>query len=329
MTIASVYRSVSILATATSQLEGNVYSKNQNVAHVSWITQPDPLLTGPAFFESTVTSLALHGNAFWRVWRNQRQEVITVRVLPPDEVSVGTRDGKPVYTYGNKEYDQTQIRHLALLRMPGQLRGLGPVQASRYELEAQLALQSYQNNWFNGGGIPQGVLTTDQVLNSKMADDYEARWNEKLANSNTPILGSGLKYSPLLLNPKDALFLEIANYGVAEIARLFGIPNAYLGVGIEGSSLTYSSAVDQDIQFLRYTLSAYLVEIEQAITALLPRRLQYKYDTAGLLRTADKTRYESYEIAIRSGWLTTEEVREKEGLDPSEVTSKVLQLESE
>jgi HK97 family phage portal protein len=320
--ISAVYRSVSILATSVSQMSGQVLRGTKTVTKPAWLSQPDPTMSVEAFNELTVTSLAMNGNAFWRIYRNERGDVLMAKVLDPNTVEVALRDGVRVYRHNQVELNANEIKHLELLRLPGQLRGVGPIQASRYSLEGMLALQGYQNEWFQGKGIPQGILKTEQPLNGSMADEYENRWNEKLANAaqagTTPIvvLGNGVDYKPIMINPKDAMYLDIAQFSVSEVGRLFGIPPHYLGSGIDGSSLTYSTAVDLDIAYLRYGLSQYLVEIESAISALLPRGTSYKFDTRSLLRTNDKLRFESYNLALTGGWLTIDEVRELEGLEP-------------
>ena len=320
--ITAVYRSISILSTSVAQMEGHCYKGKREVTAPAWLGQPDPNLSGQAFMELTVTSLATNGNAFWRIYRNARNEVISLVHLDPAQVAVSHKNGQIEYTYDGKVYNTSQIKHLALLRLPNQLRGVGPIQASRYALEGMLALQGYQNEFFLGKGVPQGILKTEQPLNGSMADEYEARWNAKLKaaadNNNAPIvvLGNGVDYKPILISPKDAMYLDIAQFSVSEVSRMFGIPPHYLGAGIDGSSLTYTTAVDLDIAYLRYGLSQYLIEIEDAITALLPRGTTFKMDTNSLLRTNDKSRYEAYKIAIDAGILTVDEVREREGLEP-------------
>ena len=66
LSLASVYRSVSILATAMKQMGIHAYREDIKVTPTPlWIRQPDAAITREAWMESTVNSLALAGNAYW------------------------------------------------------------------------------------------------------------------------------------------------------------------------------------------------------------------------------------------------------------------------
>ncbi len=53
----------------------------------------------------------------------------------------------------------------------------------------------------------------------------------------------------------------------------------------------------------------------------MPRGQYARFNRGSLLRTDLKTRYESYEIGLRAGFLTIAEVRELEDREPLPVTS--------
>ena len=56
--------------------------------------------------------------------------------------------------------------------------------------------------------------------------------------------------------------------------------------------------------------------IEDALTFLLPRGQQARFNYEGFLRSSTEQRYSSYATAITSGFLTIDEVREIEGREP-------------
>ena len=72
----------------------------------------------------------------------------------------------------------------------------------------------------------------------------------------------------------------------------------------------------RDLSLLKYAVGPWLVRLETALTDLVPRGAYVKFNAGGLLRTDLKTRYESYEIALRAGFLTVAEVRELEDREP-------------
>jgi hypothetical protein len=59
---------------------------------------------------------------------------------------------------------------------------------------------------------------------------------------------------------------------------------------------------------------AYLREIEQAFTSIIPRGQTARFKVDALLRTDTKTRMETYEIGLRAGIYQLPWVQQTEGL---------------
>jgi len=318
MGIAAVYRAVSILTVSVSQLPIEVVRGVEEIPAPSFIRQPDVKEAPHAFHEQTVSSLALNGNAYWLISRNGKREVSNLTVLNPNAVVIEQReDGTLVYNYGGKQYSTEDIKHLKLLRVPGSLYGLGPLQAARQEIRGTLDLGTYRDNWFSASGVPTGLLSTEQHLNEDSANAIRDRWNETQKERGTAVLGQGVKYEPIMLNPADALFIEVAQFSVNQIARLFGIPGTYLLTGIDGNSLTYANTEQLGLDFIRFTVSQYVKEIEQALSELLPRGQRARFNYNAFLRSDIGARYAAYQTALTAGFLTVDEVRKAEGLPPN------------
>ena len=130
------------------------------------------------------------------------------------------------------------------------------------------------------------------------------------------MLPKGIKYTPILISPKDAQWLEARAFTTTEIARLFGVPAGLLLAGVDGNSQTYSNIEQAWIEFSRFTLTGYTRKIEGELSRMLPAGMQAKFNYEGLLRADTKTRYESYQIAINCGLLTKDEARALEGREP-------------
>ena len=84
------------------------------------------------------------------------------------------------------------------------------------------------------------------------------------------------------------------------------------------NSQTYSNVEQEWLGFTRFTLLSYLRKIEEALTEFTPRGQTVRFNIETLLRTDTRSRYEAHKIAIESGFLTVNEVREIEGLPPLE-----------
>jgi HK97 family phage portal protein len=229
------------------------------------------------------------------------------------------------YSYrGTTEYKTTDIQHLKALSVPGNHYGLGPIQACQPELLSIKDTRDYASTWFTDSAIPSGVLKSDQMLSPDQAAAAKNAWNTTAgAKNGVAVLGNGLTYMPMYLNPKDAQFLENQGFGVQQICRLFGIPAQMMLASVDGTSMTYTSVEQEQIAFTRYTLSQYYVEIEAAMSSLLPRGTEARMNIDALLRSDTLTRYQAHQIALGAGFKTIDEVRSDEKLAPIGVTPNV------
>lgn len=328
LSLASVYRSVSIIATAMKQLGIHAYRDDIKVTPTPlWLRQPDPNFTREVWIEQTINSMALSGNAYWLIQRNPRGETISLEVLNPFDVLINTDDyGTPVsYTYrGITNYSLTQVQHLALMRVPGNVYGLGPIQAAQKELLNARDTRDYASAWFTDSGVPSGVLKSDQMLSPDAAQAAKEAWNATAgAKHGVAVLGNGLNYQAMYLNPRDAMFIESQAWNVQQIGRLFGIPANMLMASVDGNSMTYTNMEQEQMAFVRYTLSQYIVEIESALSYLASRNTEVKINVDSLLRSDTLTRYQAHQIAIQAGWMTIDEVRQIEDLPVGSVSNGV------
>jgi HK97 family phage portal protein len=319
LSLASVYRSVSIIATAMKQLGIHVYRDDAEVTPTPLvIRQPDIKVTREVWMEQTINSLALAGNAYWLIGRNGRGETVNLEVLNPFDLMIQTDDyANPTFYFyrGSIKYELNQIQHLSMMRVPGNVYGLGPIQAAQKELLNARDTRDYASVWFTDSGIPNGVLKSDQMLSPDQASAAKDAWNLTAgAKNGVAVLGNGLNYQPMYLNPRDSMFIESQAWNVQQVARLFGVPANMLLASVDGNSMTYTNMEQEQMAFVRYTLSQYIVEIESALSHLLTRGTMVKINVDSLLRSDTLTRYQAHKLAIESGWMTIDEVRAIEDL---------------
>ena len=319
LSLASVYRSVSLIATAMKQLGIHAYRDDIKVTPTPlWMRQPDAKMTREVWMEQTVNSLALSGNAYWLVSRNPRGETVNLEVLNPFDMMIQTDDYGNAQSYfyrGTVQYSLTDIQHLALMRVPGNVYGLGPIQAAQKELLNARDTRDYASAWFSDSGIPSGVLKSDQMLSPDQAQAAKDAWNLTAgARSGTAVLGNGLSWAPVYLSPRDSMFIEAQGWNVQQVARLFGIPANMILASVDGNSMTYTNMEQEQMAFVRYTLSQYIIEIESAMSHVSSRGTSVKLNVESLLRADTMSRYQAHQIAIASGWMTIDEVRAIEDL---------------
>ncbi|SJM66853.1 phage portal protein [Agrococcus casei] len=326
LSLSMVYRAVSIHIISAKQLGIDVSrtdaetGEETTIPTPTIIRRPNPFASRSQFIEQTVGSLAGNGNAYWRLQRDDAGNLRNVEVLNPLDIVIrADRNGHvDRYDYRGRTYKPSEIEHLTLLRVPGSAYGLGPIQAAQSELAGALDLRDHAHNFFLGpGGQPTGILKTDSALTTETANSIKERWDQTQGGTRgIAVLGHGVTYSPVFVSPRDAQFIESQEFTTTQIARLFGVPASLMLAAVEGNSQTYSNVEQDWIGYVRFSLMQYLIEIEDALTNLLPRGQRVRFNIDALLRSDTKTRYEAHEIAIRAGFLTVPEVRDLEKYPP-------------
>jgi len=328
--IPSVYRALQIITGSASQLSLTVERAGQTLTGAdvpAIIRRPNIDMSRSEFITQLVTSLATTGNAYiYREGGPTIAQTLNLVPLPPHYVTPWRDDtGQTRYNYDGHTYGPDRIQHLRLITLPGHLMGIGPIQAAQATMSGTAAMRTYSASWWNTGQ-PSGILTTDTPLNSEDARRYRNAWNlldetgQPQPHQDNPsrvrVLGKGLKYEPLLISPKDSLWLEAQAYDTLEIARVFGVPASLMLTTPDGGSMTYANVEQEWLGFVRFTLMAYLRAIEEALTDYTVRGQTVRFNVEALLRTDTASRYTAHAQAIAAGFLTINEVRAIEHLPP-------------
>lgn len=318
LSLDSVFSAVLLLETAGSQLSLDAWRGDELLDRPALLERPDVFSHRPAFLAETIGSMAQRGEAFWQHSTNPAGQVTGLKVLDPLTVEPLGRN-----KFSVKGKEQTGgISHLQLMRRPGYLHGLGPVQACMTTIVGAIELREWANDWLNSSKIPAGQVTTDKDIAKAEAERIKARFLATQSYNAGPIvLGSGMKYTPLLLKPEEMQWLEAQNFNVLAVARMFRIPARHMLAVLEGGSETYANLEQDEITFVRHTLMRYITEIEAAFTNLLPRGTTARINVDALLRSDTKTRYEAHQIGVAAGFLTVNEVRAMEHRQPLKETT--------
>jgi HK97 family phage portal protein len=323
LTLTAVYRSIQIIATPISKMPMQTFRYATGievpVENPVLVNKPNFLESKRDFLFQTVVSMALDGNAFWLKSYGSNGQVNNLTLVPASAVTIRLVNGVKHYDYQvNADTPvattTTDIQHLKLFSRVGYLRGLGPIDSCNKDIASALELRNFASNWFSAGGIPTGILKTDKPIGAEDANEITERWHAKQSERKVAVLGQGFEWQTVQLNPKDALFTDVQSQQVQAIARLFGVPARLLLTGVDGSSDTYSNLVDESQTFYRHTIMNYTDAISDALSECLPRGTRVEFNFEGLFKADMANRFAMWETAIRAGFMTADEVRQKEGL---------------
>ena len=131
-------------------------------------------------------------------------------------------------------------------------------------------------------------------------------------------LPSGHELKPIGVSPNDMQLLELQQFCIEQIARIYSLPPVFLQDLSKG---TYSNVEQQDLHFVKHTLRRWIEQFEQEMNLKLFGRtsdLQIRFNVDSLLRGDLKTRMEAHAVSIQNGIRTPNEVRDMEELEPRE-----------
>jgi len=204
--------------------------------------------------------------------------------------------------------------------------GLSPVKQCRAALGLSADLTDHAARFFSNDARPGGLLKLgDSGPGAQEAlEAVSAKWGAShggARNSHRVAVVTGeIDFVPIGMPPDDAQLLEQRKLSATEIARVFRVPPHMIGAE-SGSSLTYANAESQALDFVKYSLRPWLVTIEQALSSdpdLFARNQYCEFLLDALLRADSATRAEVYTRALDplTGWMSREEVRRLENLEP-------------
>lgn len=287
--------------------------------------EPNDEMTSFVLRETMLSHLLLWGNAYCQIIRNGRGQVIGLYPLLPDRMKVD-RDAKGniTYTYTTTEGKEVSVPAVNILHIPGMgfdgVVGYSPIALERNAIGLGMAAEEYGSRFFSNGATPSGVLTHPNTVKNPGAlrQSWNAAYGGTSNSGRVAILEEGLKFERISMPNNEAQFLETRKFQVSEICRIFRVPPHLVG---DLEHATFSNIEHQSISFGMHTIRPWLVRIEQSMNRSLlldseKGRFYVRFNMDGLLRGAYKERMEGYAIARQNGWMSANDIRELENMNP-------------
>jgi HK97 family phage portal protein len=314
LSLSAVWACVRLLADVVSMMPLHAYTIKAGVR----VPAPDPPLllkpsadaNTPEWIYMVVTSLMLRGNCYGQVVRRDTQLYPSqIELYNPDRVACRTGvDGSVTYTANGAVVPNQNIMHLRAYRMAGSPTGLSPIKYAAATIGRGLAIQDFTLGYFTDAPHPQSVMTSDQPIDDEQARTIKERIMNRVRGREPLVLGAGLTYAPLSVSPEESQFIATQKLGVAEIARIYGVPPEMIAAEA-GNSMTYANMEQKGIDFLTYAIQPWLTRLEAGLSALMPGQRHVRFDPSVLLRTDLETQMKATAIGIASKQMTPDEAR--------------------
>lgn len=333
MRLSAVYACVNLLSQTISTLPFNIYERTENGSQKALnhplsrllSIAPNDDMNAQIFLATLVSTVLLRGNAFVRPVRARNGAILRLELLDSEAMSIDTNAKKYYYSSSNGAIEFSYKELVNVLFTPSQngIVGLTPIAQCQKTLGLSTAIDESGTAFFKNRAMPSGVLSFDAKMSDAQFDEIRKAMSAGFKGKNAGrlmILESGGKFSQLSINNADAQFIEVKNFQIADIARIFRVPPHLIG---ELSRATFSNIEHQKIDFIDSTIRPLCESIESAfahrlLNASEQDRYYFKFNLAGLLRGDMKSRFEAYNLGRNMGVYSANDIRRLEDLNEIE-----------
>ncbi len=334
--LAAVYSCIYVLASSIGQLPVSVLRKTDDrivpgtdhAAHYLLHDAPNDWQTSYKWRETGMGHVCGWGNGYSRLIRSATGELRAIETLLPQQTAPIKIGGR--WSYASVDEDgkamsvsMEDMVHIRALGRDGRI-GVSPIMQCADAVGLGLSAQRYGKQFFDGGGQPTGLLTLKGDVSTEGWARLKELWKKaaarlKSSDNKTLLLPADIGYEKMTIEPEAAQFIETRKMSRSEIAGIYNVP-AHMINDLEKA--TFSNISEQAIQFVKHTIMPWVQNWEQELNrrlfTLAERRAGYyvKFNLGGLLRGTPKERAEFYHYAITDGWMTRNEVRVLEDLNP-------------
>jgi HK97 family phage portal protein len=286
--------------------------------------------TGPDFLESWIASALLTGNGLAAIERDGAN-VTGLRFIPWAWVSVSQ------LTSGRLAYDITEqvgavgragrtyrlldgeVLHLRDRSDDG-LIGRSRLSRAADTVAAAMGAAEFSKSFLANGAQPSGVIEYPGAITPEQKENIRQSFDQRFAGTanagRAMILDGGLVWKSASVSPEDAELLATRKFGVEEICRIFQVPPPLVQ---DYSHNTFTNSETAGRWFAQFTLGPWARKIEAEFArSVFPTGgpFELELDLSGFLRGDPQTRWAAHKIAVDSGILDADEVREIEGFNP-------------
>ena len=334
MRVAAVYRCVTLIAGAVGNMplrlkrrlnDRETESANGEAEADLFRRQPNRWMT-PSAFKSTMTAhVLMRGNAYALKVFNARGQIVSLLPIHPDRMKAKQEPDLSIeYTYtrpnGSKiRLQQSEVMHLIGLTLDG-VSGVSAITYAREAIGLSMQTEAHGANVFRNGTQIGAVLTSKGQLGKEGAENLRASLEQYRGAENSGkalILEEDMDFKPLGMTAEDAQYIETRKFTRSEIAMFFGVPPHMLG-DTEKSTSWGSGIEQQSLGFVAYTLETWLTTWEETCNRDLLRAVDlfWRFNRAALVRGDLQGRYQAYNIGRNGGWLSVNDIRELEDMNP-------------
>lgn len=341
LSITSVFACVRIISSAIATVQLELLQDTEERKKKLLVDEPEYYLlaygpndetTSAEFFETSLIDALMGGECFHYVNRGGNGRPKEIWNLEPGRCDVQRYQGELIYRVGRSDgvvtpnvmFQGFDMWHMKRFSRDG-VRGLSTLRQFAPVFEQARAQQAYSNSLYRNGMVVKSVIETDQTMETKEINRIEKmldkKYNIRTGAGKPLILPFNLKFKNITMSPEDAQMIENFNFTEKDISKIFGVP---LHMISNLDKATFSNIEQQQIEFVQNTLRSWATHIELSLrhhvlnSQQKNRGWNYRFNLDELTRGILADRFNAWNIGIQAGFLTPNEAREREDMDPKE-----------
>jgi HK97 family phage portal protein len=289
--------------------------------------RPNSIQTAFEYYQMLQGHIELRGNAYSEIMASRRGEIGELVPMHPDRVHVEIlSDGSLRYQYNDPLSNKTRtllqdevfhVRDFADERQVGQSR----ISMGMDVYGVALAQQDYRGKYLKND-VSTGVIITGTNFATKQDEEAYLDAFEHGASGEkrhrAKLLPPGVDIKTLGVKPSDMQLLDSSKASAVEICTMHNILPHLIGVDT-GKAATYASVEQFNLMHAQQSVLPMAVMWEQAQRRDLFDQndpAYSKFSLASLLRGDSATRAQVEAVGVEHGWLSDDDVREIEDLNP-------------
>lgn len=316
-----------------TERQGNVWAEVMNPAYSPVLRRPNTYQLRHAFVETWVLSKLSYGNTYILLERDNARRVRGMHVLNPNRVRVLVSPGGEVFYElqsdklarlgpdgGPVIVPATEMIHDRWNTLFHPLVGLSPIYASGLAAAQGLRIQESSSLFFQNGARPSGLLVAPGEISEETASELKEYWEANFTGANAgkiAVVGDGLKYEQMSMKATDAQLIEQLKWSAETVCSCFHVPTYMVGIG---PAPAYNNIEALNQQYYSQCLQVLIEAIEACLDAALSlgESLGTEFDLDGLIRMDTAAKVAAVGEAIKAGWMSPNEARERFGYGPVE-----------
>ena len=290
--------------------------------------RPNPEMTPGQFKETGMSNMNLGGNFIVQKVFNLHGDLLELRPILWNRVriDIDKDTGRLLYFIDGKTEPKTrdEILHIPGLTLDGYI-GVTPLTYAALTIDIGLSQDKFERNFYLNRASTSGIFQYPNELGDeafkRLKKDIKKNYTG-LSNAGVPmILEGGGQFKEVTMKLTDAQFIESKRFRIEDVARVFRVP---LHLIQDLSRSTNNNIEHQSLEFIVYTMLPWFKRWEENLNLQLlsdeskrkNRYFEFKVDA--LLRGDAQTRAAAYAQGRQWGWLSVNNIRRLENMDPVE-----------